>query len=125
MSERGVALLRMFAVSCISTRKVERPRARSSPAPIRVKTRSRTPRRIAVAGTNEPTCAITASVATWRMYVDLPAMFGPVMSMIWSVVVLRNAPFGTNGSASASCSTIGWRPSTISRTSESSTVGRT
>ena len=59
------------------------------------------------------------------MYVDLPAMFGPVISIIWSVVVLRNAEFGTNGSASGSCSIIGCRPSTISRTSESSTTGRT
>ena len=125
MSDFGVALLSMFAVSCISTRNVDLPRARSSPAPMRVNTRSSTPIRIDDAGTNEPICAITAIVATWRMYVDFPAMFGPVMSIIWSVVVLRNAEFGTNGSASGSCSIIGCLPSVISRTSESSTTGLT
>ena len=42
-SERRVALWRMAAVSVISTMKVERPRARSSDAPTRVKIRSTTP----------------------------------------------------------------------------------
>ena len=41
MSERWVALLRMFAVSFISTMKVLCPRERSSLAPMRVKMRSR------------------------------------------------------------------------------------
>jgi hypothetical protein len=40
---RGVALFRMLAVSCISTIKVLRPRARSSLAPTRVNTRSTRP----------------------------------------------------------------------------------
>ena len=124
MSDFGVALLRMFAASCISTRNVERPRERSSPAPMRVNTLWSAPRRIDAAGTKLPACAITAIVATWRMYVDLPAMLGPVMSMIWSVVQLSAVPFGTKGSASGSCSMIGWRPSAISSTSESSTAGR-
>ena len=52
-------------------------------------------------------------------------MLGPVMSMIWSVVQLRRVEFGTNGSASGSCSMIGWRPSVISSASDSSTTGRT
>ena len=67
MRERGVALLRMLAVSCISTMKVERPRARSSPAPTRVKTRSTRPIFISSAGTGQPMCAMTARMATWRM----------------------------------------------------------
>ena len=97
----------------------------SSPAPMRVKTRSRTPILMLAAGTKLPACAMTAMVATWRMYVDLPAMLGPVMSMIWLRPVSSFAELGTKGSASGSCSTTGWRPSIISRTSESSIVGRT
>ncbi len=40
MKLRGVAVLRITAVSVISTMKVERPRARLSDAPMRVKMRS-------------------------------------------------------------------------------------
>ncbi len=47
----AVALLRMFAVSFISTMKVDCPRARSSFAPTRVKIRSVKPRRMDFAGT--------------------------------------------------------------------------
>ena len=58
---------RMFAVSLISTMKVDWPRARSSLAPTRVKMRShdaeRAPR---CAGTKLPTCAISAISATCR-----------------------------------------------------------
>jgi hypothetical protein len=42
-SERAVAWLRIAAVYTISTMKVERPRARSSAAPTREKSRSMTP----------------------------------------------------------------------------------
>ena len=42
---RGVAVLRILAVSVISTMKVDWPRARSSLAPMRVKMRSTMPRR--------------------------------------------------------------------------------
>ena len=97
----------MFAVSCISTMNVLRPRARSSLAPTRVNTRSTTPIVAASAGMNDPVCAMTTSVATWRMYVDLPAMLGPVTTMIWRVVQLRSASLGTKRSASGSCSTTG------------------
>jgi hypothetical protein len=46
-----VALFRMFAASVISTMKVERPPARSSAAPMRVKMRSTGPISAASAGT--------------------------------------------------------------------------
>ena len=52
ISERGVAVLRMVAVSVISTMKVERPRATLSLAPMRVKMRSTTPKR-SLAGGNK------------------------------------------------------------------------
>ncbi len=47
----SVALWRMFAVSSISTIKVERPPARSSDAPMREKMRSIGPMRALLAGT--------------------------------------------------------------------------
>ena len=57
----------MFADSVISTMKVERPPARSSAAPMRVNIWSMGPMRADFAETNEPTCAISATSATWRM----------------------------------------------------------
>ena len=62
--ERAVALLRMFAVSFISTRKVLWPRARLSDAPTRLKIRSTSPIVASVAGTNEPAWAIRTIRAT-------------------------------------------------------------
>ena len=63
----SVALCRMLAVSVISTMKVERPPARSSPAPMRVKIRSIGPSTALLAGTKLPMCASSAISATWRM----------------------------------------------------------
>ena len=63
----AVALFRIVAVSFISTMKVERPPARSSAAPMRVKIWSIGPSRAARAGTNAPTCAMSAISATCRM----------------------------------------------------------
>ena len=51
---RSVALFMMLAVSFISTMRVERPVARSSEAPTRVKMRSTMPMRAASAGTKLP-----------------------------------------------------------------------
>ena len=65
--ERPVAWLRMLAVSTISTMNVLRPRASSSLAPTRAKTRSAMPTRALRAGTNEPIWAITSVRAAWRM----------------------------------------------------------
>ena len=76
---RGVAVLRMRAVSVISTMNVLWPRDSSSLAPTRAKMRSATPIVARRAGTKLPICAISVSSAAWRMYVLLPAMLGPVM----------------------------------------------
>ena len=46
---------------------------------MRVKMRSVRAMSAEAAGTKLPMCAIRAISATCRMYVDLPAMFGPVM----------------------------------------------
>ena len=72
----------MLAVSVISTMNVLWPRLSSSVAPTRAKRRSTTPIRAASAGTKLPIWARIAIRATWRMYVLLPAMFGPVISRI-------------------------------------------
>ena len=36
-----------------------------------------------LAGTKQPACAMMAISATWRRYVDLPAMLGP--AMVWKL----------------------------------------
>ena len=91
-----VALCKMFAVSVISTMNVERPPARSSEAPMRVKIRSTGPIVADSAGTKLPMCARIAISAVWRMYVDLPPMFGPVTISI-RVRSSSARSFGTNG----------------------------
>ena len=63
-SECAVACRRISATSLISTMKVDWPPARSSLAPMRVKMRSTTPMRALLAGTNEPTCAMSVMSAT-------------------------------------------------------------
>ena len=63
-SECGVAFLRISATSFISTMNVDWPEARSSDAPMRVKSRSTTPMRADFAGTNEPICAMSTISAT-------------------------------------------------------------
>ena len=49
----------------------------------------------AFAGTKLPICDRIVSSATCRMYVDLPAMFGPVMMSICCVSLSRYTSFGT------------------------------
>ena len=66
MKLRDVAVLRITAVSVISTMNVERPRARLSEAPMRVKIRSMSGRPAEFAGTNEPICARIAMSAACR-----------------------------------------------------------
>ena len=61
---------------------VDSPRERWSAAPTRVKIRSKIDSSAFDAGTNEPACARSTAVATWRRYVDLPPMFGPVTTRI-------------------------------------------
>ncbi len=57
---------------------VERPPARSSAAPMRVKIASSGPSFALRAGTYMPQWASRATIAVCRMYVDLPPMLGPV-----------------------------------------------
>ena len=61
-----MAAARMALHSAISSRNVEAPSARLSLAPMRVYTPSITVISAATAGTNEPTCAITAMSATYQ-----------------------------------------------------------
>ena len=63
---RGVAVFRMLAASVISTMNVERPRARLSEAPMRVKMRSKMGSWARAAGTKLPIWAIKAISAAWR-----------------------------------------------------------
>ncbi|MNJ81506.1 hypothetical protein D3C77_803530 [compost metagenome] len=57
----------MLAVSLISTMKVERPPARSSLEPMRVKMRSTSDSSQAAAGTKLPIWASSTISAVWRM----------------------------------------------------------
>ena len=66
-SERVVALLRMLAVSTISSMKVVRPAVSSSAAPTRVKMRSTRPMVADSAGMKLPAWASSTSSAVWRM----------------------------------------------------------
>ena len=106
-----VAFRRMKAVSLMSTMKVLCPRARSSDAPTRVKILSHTESRAEDAGTKDPICAIRQISATCRMYVLLPAMFGPVMIIIRFSSVSSNVSLGTKPVSRRLASTTGWRPS--------------
>ncbi|MDT4861475.1 hypothetical protein FQZ97_960810 [compost metagenome] len=63
----GVLADRMAAASVISIMNVERPPARSSAAPMRVKMRSILPMRARAAGTKLPMRASSTMRATWRM----------------------------------------------------------
>ena len=67
ISDLSVELFKMFAVSFISTMKVELPRASSSLAPTLLKILSTSPILHSRAGTKEPVCAISAMRAIWRM----------------------------------------------------------
>ena len=104
---------------------VESPRDRLSAAPTRVNTRSHTPIVAAFAGTNEPICASSAICATCRMYVDLPAMFGPVISTSCSASGSRRQSFGHERCPPASIASItGWRAVGDARArAPSSTIG--
>ena len=110
--------------SVISTMNVDCPADRSSLAPMRVKMRSTTPMWALCAGTNEPICAMSTISATCRIYVDLPAIFGPVMMLTRSSFAPMWVSLGTKNASPRIFSTTGWRPSWIWITPLSSTVGR-
>ncbi len=63
---RDEAVCRMLAVSCISTMKVDWPRAMLSDAPTRAKIRSTIGSFASLAGTKEPICASSGRSAVWR-----------------------------------------------------------
>ena len=119
-----VALFRMFAVSVISTMNVERPPVRSSAAPMRVKIRSIEPIVADSAGTTLPMCARIAISAVWRMYVDLPPMFGPVMISM-RVVLARARDRSARTARALDRSTPRWRPPRYSSRGSSTSVGST
>ena len=118
-----VAFSRIDETSLISTINVDCPPARSSEAPIRVNMLSTTPIFALFAGTNEPICAIKAIRAVCLMYVDLPAMFGPVIMSVLFFEQSSRVSFGTNGAPSENFSTTGCRPPLIIISSELSTSG--
>ena len=106
----GVAFFIISATSFISSIKVDCPEDKSSEAPILVKILSTIPISALCAGTKLPICAIKTISAIWRIYVDLPAMLGPVISAIVFFLLSRVALFGTNGTPFIRSSTTGWRP---------------
>ena len=65
------------------------------------------------AGTNEPTCAINVISATCLIYVDFPAILGPVIiaSLFWSVS--KYVSFDTNSPDDNIFSITGCLPSLI------------
>ena len=79
----------------------------------RVKIRSTAQISALRAGIKLPIWVMSTSRATCRMYVDLPAMLGPVMITIRSSVEFNVTLLGTKISLSRSRSTTGWRPSRI------------
>ena len=123
--ELGLAALRIAAASVISTINVDRPLARSSLAPIRVKTRSMGPRTQSLAGTKLPMWASITIRAVWRMKVDLPPMFGPVITARRRSS-RRTQSLGVNRwpVRSSACSTTGCRPPRISIPGSGSNRGR-
>ena len=125
--ERSVAERSMWAVSVISTRKVDSPRARLSLAPTRQKILSTIPMRALWQGTKLPVCARSAMSAFCLRKVLFPAILGPVirakLHLFFSPARLRS--LGTNSPEGRCCSTTGWRPFFTSKARLSSTVGRT
>ena len=115
----------MLATSVISTMKVDCPDARSSDAPTRVKMRSEIPISASVAGTKEPVCASRAIRAVWRMYVDFPAIFGPVITAMRFSSLSSKVSFSTKRPLSIMRSTTGCRPPTMRSGPSAVSFGRT
>ena len=90
--------------------------AKSSDAPTLVKILSTTPSLASVAGTKLPTCAIKVINATCLIYVDFPAIFGPVIIANLFSSLSKYVSFGTNSTAPSIFSITGCRPSFISIT---------
>ena len=110
----AVAFLKILATSVISTINVDCPDARSSDAPTLVKILSTIPMSADNAGTNEPTCAINTISAVCLIYVDLPAMLGPVIIDTLLAALSRYVSLATNISLLIIFSTTGCLPPLIS-----------
>ena len=104
---RDVACFKICDTSFISSMKVDWPVARSSLAPTRVKIRSTGEMLASFAGMNEPACAISVNKATCRIYVDFPAILGPVRIITSHSAGSRNVSLGTKSSPDNSRSTTG------------------
>ena len=120
-----VAFRRIFATSVISTIKVLCPDARSSDAPTLVKIRSQIPILALSAGTNDPICAIKTISADWRIYVDFPAIFGPVMMETRFFLSSSSVSFAINILSGVIFSTTGCLPPLMSISPFSLIFGRT
>ena len=93
-----VACRRMDATSVISTMNVLWSKMRLSLAPTRVKMRSVSGIFASFAGTKQPRCAIKTMSATCRIYVLLPAIFGPVMIALRFSPLSKRVSLGTKRS---------------------------
>ena len=114
ISDFDVAFFKMWLTSVISSINVLCPDEISSDAPTLVKILSTIPILADFAGTKLPICAIRVISATCRIYVDLPAIFGPVIIIIRSSSLFKRVSFGTNIEFFDIFSTTGCRPSVIS-----------
>ena len=118
------ALFKIFAASCISTKKVLSPFAILSEAPTRVKILSTIPMLAAFAGTKQPTCASNTIKPTCLRKHDLPLILGPVKMIIWLSPVSSFVSLGIYLSPTGKRRSItGWRPSLIIISSPSLTSG--
>ena len=118
-----VASFSIVATSIISTINVLCPILKSSDAPTLVNILSTTPMCASEAGTNEPTCAINVINATCLIYVDLPAMLGPVIIDNLFSSLSRYVSFSTNTPVPSILSITGCLPPLMSKIPESSTSG--
>ena len=96
-----------------------------SVAPTRVKILSNTPMRAFAAGTKEPAWAMSTIRAVWRRRADLPAMLGPVSTMICSLRLSIEMSLGTYSSPGRiMVSMTGCLPALMSNDSDLSISGR-
>ena len=99
------------------------PMLKSSDAPTLVKILSTTPILAEVAGTKLPTCAINVIIATCLIYVDLPAILGPVIIDNLFSSLSKYVSFSTKTPVPSIFSITGCLPPLISIVPELSTVG--
>ena len=103
-----------MATSVISTIKVDCPEARSSEAPTLVNILSTIHILAESAGTKLPVCAIRTISAVCLIYVDLPAILGPVIIVTLFDELSRYVSLDINISLVIIFSTTGCRPFLIS-----------